>query len=83
MTQVARTTGRTEYEHKIDGYRALFEENGTPKVFHHQGMDVTVHVFLFTPDRQFLADGYRNYWFDNVEQVIGSIDIEQNPHVLP
>jgi type III restriction enzyme len=66
-------TGRTEYEHKVDGYRFLFEENGQPKVFRHQGLEVTVHVFLFTPDRQYLADGYRKYWFDNIEQVMGAI----------
>jgi type III restriction enzyme len=69
-------TGRTEYEHKIDGYRALFEENGTPKMFIYQGVEVTVYVYLFTPDRQFLADGYRKYWFDNIEQVMNSLDGE-------
>jgi type III restriction enzyme len=69
-------TGRTEYEHKVDGYRALFEENGTPKMFIYQGVEVTVYVYLFTPDRQFLADGYRKYWFDNIEQVMNSLDGE-------
>lgn len=72
-------TGRTEYEHKIDGYRALFEENDLPKVFHHQGMEVTVHVYLFTPDRQYLAKGYRKYWFDNIGQVMNSIDLDHFP----
>lgn len=66
-------TGRTEYEHKIDGYRTLFEENGVPRVFRHQGLDVSVHVFLFTPDRQYLAEGYKKYWFDNIMQVLNSI----------
>ena len=66
-------TGRTEYEHKVDGYRALFEENDKPKIFHYQGLQVTVHVFLYTPDRQFLAEQYRPYWFDNMEQVLTQI----------
>jgi hypothetical protein len=29
----------------------------------------------------FLVDGYRNYWFDNVEQVIEEIDMPINPSV--
>ena len=72
-------TGRTEYEHKIDGYRALFEENDVPKVFHHQGMEVIVNVFLYTADRQYLADGYKKYWFDNIDQAIETIDKPNNP----
>ena len=66
-------TGRTEYEHKVDGYCALFEEHDRPKVFHHNGLEVSVHVSLFTKDRQHLAERYRKYWFDSVEQVIDSI----------
>ncbi len=66
-------TGRTEYEHKVDGYRALFEQGDRPKEFSHQGYQVTVHVFLYTPDRQYLAEKYRPYWFDNMEQVLNQI----------
>jgi type III restriction enzyme len=66
-------TGRTEYEHKVDGYRALFEENGLPRLFTYQGLQVSVHVFLYTPDRQYLAGGYQRYWFDRVEQVMESL----------
>lgn len=66
-------TGRSEYEHKVDGYRFLFEQNEQPKIFSYQGMEVTVQMFLFTQDRQFLADGYRDYWFDNIEKVMEAI----------
>jgi hypothetical protein len=72
-------TGRTEYEHKVDGYRALFEADGQAKVFSYQGLQVSVHVFLFTPDVQYLAEGYRRYWFDRIEQVIESILHGQRP----
>jgi len=70
-------TGRSEYEHKVDGYKFLFEENGQPKVFRHQGMEVTVHIFLYTPDRQYLADGYRKYWFDNIDQALDAINSQR------
>ncbi len=66
-------TGRTEYEHKVDGYKALFEENGWPRIFPYQGMDVSVHVFLFTADREFLAEGYKRYWFDQIEKVLETL----------
>ncbi|MCD4671927.1 MAG: DEAD/DEAH box helicase family protein [Anaerolineaceae bacterium] len=66
-------TGRTEYEHKVDGYRNLFEENGEPKVFHYQNLNVRVHVFLFTADSQYLAEGYRRYWFDNIDQMLENL----------
>ncbi len=67
-------TGRTEYEHKIDGYRALFEVDNRPKVFRVNDLDVSVHVFLFTSDRQYLAEGYKKYWFDSIESVLNTIN---------
>jgi hypothetical protein len=66
-------TGRAEYEHKVDGYRTLFEENGSPRVFHFKGMQVTIHLILFTADRQFLADEYRKYWFDTIAKAINEL----------
>ncbi|HQF64053.1 MAG TPA: DEAD/DEAH box helicase family protein [Anaerolineaceae bacterium] len=66
-------TGRSEYEHKVDGYRLLFEENSQPKIFHHQGLDVSVHLFLYTADRQLLADGYRRFWYDDVGKMMEAV----------
>jgi len=67
-------TGRTKYEHKVDEYRALFKENGMLKGFNIKAMEVKVNVFLYTADRQYLAEGYRRYWFDNIEQVLKALD---------
>ena len=66
-------TGRAEYQHKVDGYQALFEINGKPKVIPFQGLSVSVHVSLFTEDVQFPAEGYRRYWFDNIDKVLANI----------
>jgi type III restriction enzyme len=63
-------TGRTEYEHKVDGFRKLFEENGNPKVFNHDGLNVRVHLFLFTEDRAWVAEYYRKYWLDSISNMI-------------
>jgi type III restriction enzyme len=66
-------TGRSEYEHKVDGYRSLFEQNGKPRIFDYEELRVTVHAYLHTPDRQYLAEGYRRFWFERMEQVLKEI----------
>jgi hypothetical protein len=42
-------------------------------------MEVTVSVFLYTADRQYLADGYKKYWFDNIDQAIETIGKPNDP----
>jgi hypothetical protein len=60
-------TTYAEYEHKVDGYRQLFEDdNGQPKVLHHDGLNVSVSVFLHTEDRNKLGEKYGSYWFDGM-----------------
>jgi len=63
-------TGRSEYQLKLDWCKRYFEENGKPKVFHYQDLEITIHVFLYTPDRQIPAEGYRRFWFDRMDQVM-------------
>ena len=64
-------TSRTEYEHKVDGFRELFEKDGRPIVFEYDGLQVQVHLFLFTSDRAFSSDGYRRFWLDSVDGMLG------------
>jgi type III restriction enzyme len=64
-------TSRTEYQYKVDGFRDLFEKDGQPIVFEHEGLRVTVRLFLFTNDRAWSADYYRRYWLDNVADLVG------------
>jgi len=66
-------TSRTEYEHKVDGFTDLFEKDGKPIVFEHEGPKVQVHLFLFTSDRAFSSDGYRRFWLDSVEGMLARI----------
>ncbi len=67
-------TGRSEYQLKVDGFKHLFEENDQPKVFEYQGLRVKVSLFLFTEDAQVPAEGYRNYWIDNIGRVLEFIN---------
>lgn len=66
-------TSRTEYEHKVDGFRELFEKDGRPIVFEYDGLRVQVHLFLFTTDTALLSDGYRRFWLDRVEGLLAGI----------
>lgn len=60
----------TDYQGKVDGYCAVFLEDGKPgkpRVFDYGGQTVTVHLFLHTDDVANLPDRYREFWFDRVE----------------
>jgi type III restriction enzyme len=66
-------TGRSEYQHKVDGFRALFEEDEAPKVFKHGDLNVRVRLFLFTQDRQWTPEYYQRYWLDDVGEMVRSV----------
>ncbi len=63
-------TSRTEYQHKVDGFRKLFERDGHPIRFEHEGLNVRVHLFLYTQDKAFVADYYRRYWLDTISGMV-------------
>jgi len=66
-------TEHADYQRKIDGYREVFCENGKPRVFHHCGKDVTVHLFIAVQDVSRVPEKYRAFAFDKVETLIGKL----------
>ncbi|MBC7197000.1 MAG: restriction endonuclease subunit R, partial [Deferribacterales bacterium] len=68
-------TKHTDYMHKVDGYKMIFEENGDKrKVFDLGSLKGVVYVFLRTDDINRLPqNGYRNYWFDNIDRVLTKV----------
>ena len=66
-------TKHTDYQFKVDGYKQIFEEKGREKVFSSNGNNIRVHLFLVTDDRNQLSEGYKRYWFDDVENMIAQI----------
>jgi hypothetical protein len=66
-------TSRTEYEHKVDGFRELFESDGEPKRFHFGDLTIMLHLALYTADRAFSADKYRRYWYDSIDNLFQDI----------
>ncbi len=64
-------TAYADYQHKVDGYRQLFEDgNGQPKVLHHDGLNVSVSVFLHTEDKNEVGAKYQPYWFDGMGSLL-------------
>jgi hypothetical protein len=66
-------TEHVDYQRKIDGYREVFCENGKPRVFHHCGEDVTVHLFIAVQDVSRVPEEYHAFAFDKVETLIGKL----------
>ena len=64
---------RSEYQHKVDGFRALFERNDEPIIFTYAGMQVQVRLFLHTTDTAFVAEYYRKYWQDDIGKMMKRI----------
>ena len=64
----------TDYMHKVNGYRMIFEKDGSGrKVLKHDGLKVRVFTFLYTDDVNLLAPGYREYWTDDIGKAIAKI----------
>jgi type III restriction enzyme len=66
-------TEHVDYQRKIDGYREVFCENGKPRVFHHCGKDVTVHLFIAVQDVSRVPEEYRAFAFDGVAKLVESV----------
>jgi superfamily II DNA or RNA helicase len=60
---------QADYQYKVDGYRALFWENGAPRVFHYNGLSVRLHLLLHTEDANRAPAGYCDHWFDNSKKI--------------
>jgi hypothetical protein len=75
-------TVHTDYQMKVDGYRLIFEKEGKERSFSAYGRNIRVHLFLFTEDRNLLAEGYKRYWFDSIERIIDQLSTKQTPSQL-
>jgi len=63
-------TEHVDYQRKIDGYREVFCENGKPRVFHHCGKDVTVHLFIAVQDVSRVPKKYRRFAICGVADLV-------------
>jgi len=63
-------TEHTSAYRKIDGYKELYEENGKEKVFNHNSSNVRIRLRLRPEDVSKALAEYRQYWFDNIENML-------------
>ena len=68
----------TDYMHKVDGYKTIFEEDdGRIRKFEFKDLTARVYTFLRADDINRLPqNGYRKYWFDNINEVLNKIFID-------
>lgn len=66
-------TEYSDYQHKIDSYRQLFESDNDVKRIEHDGFTVRVFTFLCTADRSIVPQGYIGYWFDDIATLLKRI----------
>lgn len=63
-----KSTNFTNYQHKVDWYKKLFENNGQPKVFQvsmgGQTYSVSVKLFLYSNNSANVPQLYQKYWID-------------------
>jgi len=62
-------TSFATYQHKIDGYKRLFEN----KEYSYNGQKVFTKLLLYTNSIAQVGEGYRKYWFDNFTDFIKKI----------
>jgi type III restriction enzyme len=78
-------TEHTDFLRKVDGYREVFEDEGQPKRFCHDGKDVTVHLFLQPPDVADIPKEYQSFGLHQVESlpttIVTVIDAERQADV--
>ncbi len=57
----------SEYQHKIDGFKKLFEENVVPKIFKYKNLEIIVDLKFYRDDINRVAEEYRSYWIDSFD----------------
>ena len=63
---------QAHYQHKADGYTRLFGQVSSEKSFpqpEHDSINVKVHLRFFGGDKSQVAQAYRNYWADAIEDL--------------
>ena len=66
-------TVHTDYQHKIDGFIDLFEDQKKTKIINHEGISVHIKAFLRTENLNMVSREYKRFWFDGIEKVLERI----------
>jgi superfamily II DNA or RNA helicase len=70
-----KSTEFTNYQNKIDWYKIIFEEKGSPKNFKYKDLNCYVYCFLATKDvDKVKGNAYEYYWFENFDKIFERIE---------
>jgi hypothetical protein len=68
-----KSTKYTDYQHKADYFRKLFEEGDSQKEFKYSDFSVKVYLFMKTDNINEVGESYRKYWIDDVKNIFSII----------
>lgn len=57
------------YQHKLDGFKKLFEKKGKPRLFPNEAGEVNVRLFLFNRGANSAPEGYKRYWRGSAAEI--------------
>lgn len=64
-------TAFSDYQHKIDYYKKIYEENNIPKKLSYKDYSIEVLLKLYTQnDKKEVGEKYRKYWADSIEGLL-------------
>lgn len=63
----------TDWTHKVDGYRSLFEQDGRPREWRYNRLKVQVRLMLYVDDVSKAPKEYRAYCADNIPSLLSGI----------
>lgn len=66
-------TEHTSAYRKIDGFKELFEKDGTERTFEHNGFKVKIKLFLVPEDIAKTLGEYKKYWFEHCADMLSRI----------
>lgn len=67
-----------EYQHKIDWYCRIFEDDGgKPRAIAHNSHKARVLLRLFTKDTSRVGAQYRRHWVDSIDDLVDSMTDQQ------
>jgi hypothetical protein len=62
------------WEHKIQGYRDVFEVDSQPRVIPYGDVTVRVSALLYTSDVNQVPVDYRRHWIDRIEAIVTKLE---------
>ena len=66
---------QVDYQYKIDGFHSIFVDDnvGERSISYDDSLSVHISLHLYTRDANQAPERYRKYWFDNIDNILTSL----------